>query len=126
MLPQVHSGFHIDEAGVFAKLPVRVVGDPPLPVISVDHFPAGREDGEGTVATECDTDSVHPSIERRFACMYRVVPGLLEEAGFQLDVVLVVTLSADSLQVFDALLLGGRHLQVPLLQMPAGPQQNFL
>ncbi|KAF0026396.1 hypothetical protein F2P81_021133 [Scophthalmus maximus] len=41
-LPQVRCGFHIDEAGVFAELPVHVVGDPPLPVIGINHFP-GRK-----------------------------------------------------------------------------------
>lgn len=39
MLPQVRSGFHVDEAGVFAELPVGVVGDPSFPVIGVHHFP---------------------------------------------------------------------------------------
>lgn len=38
VLPQVHCRFHIDEAGVFAELPVRVVGDPPFPVMGVNHF----------------------------------------------------------------------------------------
>lgn len=38
MLPQAHGGFHVDEAGVFAELPVHVVGDPPLPVIGINHF----------------------------------------------------------------------------------------
>lgn len=46
VLPQVHCWFHVDEAGVFAELPVHVVGDPSLPVIGIDHFP-GRKDGEG-------------------------------------------------------------------------------
>lgn len=43
VLPQVHCRFHIDEARVFAELPVHVVGDPPLPVIGIDHFP-GRDE----------------------------------------------------------------------------------
>lgn len=38
VLPQAHCRFHIDEAGVFAELPVRVVGDPSLPVIAINHF----------------------------------------------------------------------------------------
>lgn len=38
VLPQVHCRFYIDEAGIFAELPVRVVGDPPLPVIGINHF----------------------------------------------------------------------------------------
>lgn len=42
MLPQVQCIFHVDEAGVLAELPVRVVGDPPLPVIGINHFPEGR------------------------------------------------------------------------------------
>lgn len=51
VLPQVHCRFHIDEAGVFAELPVRVVGDPPFPVMGVNHFP-GRTDRDMTVLTE--------------------------------------------------------------------------
>lgn len=43
VLPQVHRRFHVDEAGVFAELPVHVIGDPPLSVIGIDHFP-GRKD----------------------------------------------------------------------------------
>lgn len=42
VLPQVDCRFHIDEAGVFAQIPVRVVGDPPFPVIGINHFP-GRK-----------------------------------------------------------------------------------
>lgn len=38
VLPQAHRIFHVDEAGVFAELPVRVVRDPPLPVIGINHF----------------------------------------------------------------------------------------
>lgn len=38
VLPQVHCRFHIDKAWVFAELPVRVVRDPPLPVIGINHF----------------------------------------------------------------------------------------
>lgn len=53
VLPQVHRRFNIDEAGVFAKLPVRVVGDPPLPVMGIKHFP-GRKDGEVTVVIGSD------------------------------------------------------------------------
>lgn len=43
VLPQVDCGFHVDEARVFAELPVHVIGDPPLPVIGIDRFP-GRKD----------------------------------------------------------------------------------
>lgn len=43
VLPQVHRRFHIDEAGVLAELPVRVVGDPPLSVIGINHFPEGTD-----------------------------------------------------------------------------------
>lgn len=39
VLPQSHCRFHVNEAGVFAELPVRVVGDPSLPVIGINHFP---------------------------------------------------------------------------------------
>lgn len=39
VLPQGHCRLHVDEAGVFPQLPVHVVGDPPLPVITIDHFP---------------------------------------------------------------------------------------
>ena len=46
VLPQVHRILHVDEAGVFAELPVRVVGDPPLPVIGINHFPE-RKDTRG-------------------------------------------------------------------------------
>ena len=45
VLPQAHCILHVDEAGVFAQLPVRVVGDPPLPVIGINHFP-GRQERE--------------------------------------------------------------------------------
>lgn len=38
VLPQSHCRFHVNEAGVFAELPVRVVGDPSLPVIGINHF----------------------------------------------------------------------------------------
>lgn len=41
-LPQAHGGLHVDEAGVLAELPVRVVGNPPLPVIGVHHFPSRK------------------------------------------------------------------------------------
>lgn len=51
MLPQAHCRLHVDEAGVFAELPVRVVGDPSLPVIGVNHFPR-RKDREVTVVTD--------------------------------------------------------------------------
>ena len=51
VLPQVHCRFHIDKAWVFAELPVRVVRDPPLPVIGINHFP-GRKDGEVTDVTD--------------------------------------------------------------------------
>ncbi|KAI3355802.1 hypothetical protein L3Q82_004368 [Scortum barcoo] len=43
VLPQAHCVFHIDETRVFAELPVRVVGDPPLPVIGINHFPEGGD-----------------------------------------------------------------------------------
>lgn len=43
VLPQVQCIFHVDEAGVFAELPVRVVGDPPLPVIGINHFPGRKK-----------------------------------------------------------------------------------
>lgn len=38
-LPQADFRLHVDEAGVLPELPVRVVGDPPLPVVAVNHFP---------------------------------------------------------------------------------------
>ncbi len=43
VLPQVHCLFHVDEAGVFAELPVHVVGDPPFSVIGINHFPVRTE-----------------------------------------------------------------------------------
>lgn len=42
MLPQADGGLHVDEAGVFAELPVHVVGDPPLPVVGIHHFSAQK------------------------------------------------------------------------------------
>lgn len=45
VLPQGHCRFHVDEAGVFAELPVHVIGDPPLPVISIDHFSGIKDTG---------------------------------------------------------------------------------
>lgn len=48
VLPQHHGRFHVDEAGVFAQIPVRVVGDPPLSVIGIDYFP-GRKDASKLV-----------------------------------------------------------------------------
>lgn len=50
----------------------------------------------------------------------------LEEARLVLDVVLLPPLPPGPLQVLDALLLGRRRLQVPLLQTPAGCQRCFL
>lgn len=47
VLPQGYCGFHVDEAGVFAELPVGVVGHPPLPLIGIDHFPGREEREEG-------------------------------------------------------------------------------
>lgn len=42
VLPQVYCMFNVDETWVFAQFPVRVVGDPPLPMIGINHFP-GRK-----------------------------------------------------------------------------------
>lgn len=49
----------------------------------------------------------------------------LEEARLMLDVVLLPPLPPGALQVLDALLLGRRRLQVPLLETPARRQRRF-
>lgn len=41
-LPQVQCVFHVDETGVLPELPVHVVGDPSLSMISIDHFPGKK------------------------------------------------------------------------------------
>lgn len=39
VLPQADGGLHVDEARVFAELPVHVIGDPSLPVMGINRFP---------------------------------------------------------------------------------------
>lgn len=55
-LPQGHCSFHVNEAGVFAELPVCVVGDPPLPVVGIDNFPGGKTTEANIVNLESNED----------------------------------------------------------------------
>lgn len=149
-LPQAHGRFHVDEAGVLAELPVRVVGDPPLPVVGVHHFPSRKRKyfsllsclfsftwtnsahsaamlwcilGEFSVMKVSQRGCVSAVYLRTYPCLCCLC--LLEEAWLRFDVALLSPPPPGSLQIFYSLLLWRRHFQVSFFQVSAWARCHF-